>query len=186
LAPLRLTARDLKAQQFARRLRGYDPEDVHRFLAVAAEDLEAIEGERDQLKRRVAELEAELRDLREKERSLVDAMVLASEAGEVAKRRAETLLSEAETRRRELIREAELRCRELLGEATARRHELALEVEALASRRAYVLSRLRSLVDEQRAILKAHEERADRDAPAAARLIAMPPPKTGTAAGDDS
>jgi DivIVA domain-containing protein len=186
LAPLRLTARDLKAQQFPRRLRGYDPEDVHRFLAAAAEDLEALEGERDRLARRVAELERELADLREKEQSLVDAMLLATEAGDLAQRRAGALVAEAETRHRELIRDAELRCREMLGEASAKRHELALEVEALASRRAYVLSRLRNLVDEQRAILKAHEERADRDAPTAARLIPMPPPKTGTASGDDS
>jgi cell division initiation protein len=186
VAPLRLTARDLKEQQFPRRLRGYDPEDVHRFLAAAAEDLGAIEAERDQLKRRVADLEEELGELRDKERSLVDAMLLASEAGEVAQRRADTLLAEAEARRQELIRDAEMRCRELLAEATTRRHELALEVEGLVSRRSYLLSRLRSLVDEQRAILKAHEDRTERDAPAAARLIPMPSPKTGTAAGDDS
>lgn len=186
MAPLRLTARDLKEPQFSRRLRGYDPEDVHRFLNVAAEDLAAVESEREQLRRRVATLEGELGELRELERSLRDAMLLASEAGELAQRRAETLLREAEGKRQELIRDAETRCREMLGEAAAKRQELVREVEGLYSRRSYVLSMLRSLVDEQRAILKAHEDRAERDAPTLARLIPMPSSKTGTTPSDES
>ncbi len=186
MSPFRVTARELRQQEFARRLRGYDPDDVHRFLAAAADDVEAGEHERERLKRRVAELEEELGGLRDMERSLRDAMVLASEAADRAQRRAETLLSEAEAKRRDLIRDAELRCREMLGEADARRHELGLEVEALVRRRSYLLSRLRSLVDDQRAILKAHEERAARDAPSPARLIPIPAPKSGAAVGDDS
>jgi len=190
--PFRFTARDLKQQQFARRWRGYDPDDVHRFLAAAAEDLEAAEHERERLKRRVAELEQELGQLHDLERSLRDAMVLASEAAELAQRRANALLSDAEAKRQDLIREAEARCREIVGQAEEKRHDLTLEVEALVRRRSYLLSRLRSLVDEQRAIL-AQEERAERDAPSPARLIPIPPPKSGApppksgaAARDDS
>jgi len=185
VSPIRLTAHDLRTQQFPRRLRGYDPDDVHRFLGAAADDFEAIEDDRGHLKRRVAEFEEELVGLRELERSLRDAMVLASEAGELAQRRADTLLSEAESKRQEMIRDAEIRCRKMLGEAEAKRHELVLEVEALVRRRSYLLSRLRSLVDEQRAIL-AHEERAEGDAPSPTRLISIPAPKSGAAVGDDS
>ena len=186
MAPFRLTARDLTQQQFARRLRGYDPDDVDRFLAAASEDLEAAGRECEQLKRRVAELEAELGELRALERSLRDAMVLASEAAELAQRRADALLSEAETKRQDLMRDAERRCREMLASADAKRHELGLEVDALVRRRSYLLSKLRNLVDEQRAILKAHEEPAERDAPSPARLIPIAAPKSGTAVGSDS
>jgi cell division initiation protein len=186
VAPLRLTARDLREQQFARRLRGYDPEDVHRFLVAVADDLQAFEDERERLKRRVAELEEQLGELTDLERSLRDAMVLATEAGELAQRRADSLLSEAEAKRQSLLRDAEMRCREMISEGEAKRHELGLEVEALVRRRSYLLSRLRSLVDEQRAILKAHEETSEREAPNLARLISIPAPKSGTAVGDDS
>jgi DivIVA domain-containing protein len=186
MAPFRLTPRDLEHQKFARRLRGYDPDEVDRFLSAASDDLEAAGRECEQLKRRVATLEAELGDLHDLERSLRDALVLAAEAAKLAQRRADAVLDEAELKRQDLIRDAERRCREMLGAAEAKRHALGLDIEALARRRSYLLSRLRSLVDEQRAILKADEERAERDGAGPARLIPIPAPRGATAVGDGS
>ena len=186
MAPFRLTPRDLTQQRFARRLRGYDPDDVDRFLAAASEDLEAAGRDCEQLKRRVADLEAELAELRALERSLRDAMVLASEAAELAQQRADALLSEAETNRQQLMRDAERRSREMIAAVDAKRNELGLEVDGLVRRRSYLLSKLRRLIDEERAILRAHEEPAERDGPSPARLIPISASKGGTVVGDDS
>lgn len=185
MSPLRLTARELKAQEFARRMRGYDPEEVDRFLGLVADDLEGLEGECDRLAQRVAELEEQLGEYRDLERSLRDALILASEAGQLAQRRAEAVLSEAEAKRQSIIREGEQRCREILGEAEVKRRELALEVEGLQGRRSYLLSRLRSLVDDQRAMLEAHDSPSARDAPSPGRVVSIAPAKTGAAVGED-
>jgi cell division initiation protein len=173
----------MREQEFARRLRGYDPEEVHRFLELVAVDLEGLEGECGRLARRVAELEDQLAGFHDMERSLREAMVLASEAGETARKRAAALVSEAEGKQQSLIREAERRCREIIGEAEARRHELGLEIEALESRRSYVLSRLRSLIDDQRAVVEAHGARSE-TTESPVRVVPLPAPKSESAVGE--
>jgi len=154
-------------------------------LSLVADDLAGLEGECDQLAQRVAELEERLAEYQDMERSLRDALILASEAGELAQRRAEALLSEADTKKQSILREGEERCREMLGEAEARRRELILEVEGLQSRRSYLLSRLRSLVEDQRAVLEAHDAPIGREAASPARVVSIAPAKSGAAVGED-
>jgi DivIVA domain-containing protein len=185
VSPLRLTARELKAQEFARRMRGYDPEEVDRFLGLVADDLEGLEGECERLAHRVAELDEQVGEYHDMERSLRDALILASEAGERAQQRAEAVLAEAEAKKLSIVREGEQCCREILGEAESKRRELLLEVEGLQSRRSYLLSRLRSLVDDQRAVLEANDASSGRDAPSLGRVVSIAPAKSGAAVGED-
>ena len=53
---VRLTPVDIKTQSFARRLRGFDPDEVRGFLETAAMTLMEVQSERDELQLRVSRL----------------------------------------------------------------------------------------------------------------------------------
>jgi cell division initiation protein len=156
----KLTPLDIRKQEFPQRFRGYDPEEVDTFLDLIADDAEQITTERNQLLERVSTLETQLAEFREIERSLRDALVMAekmsAEVSESAQRRIESMLREAEVKSYSIIGEAEAKGRDIIMDAENRRRSLLLELEALDSQRAYALSKFRSLLDEQRAVLEVH------------------------------
>ncbi|TPW12012.1 MAG: cell division initiation protein [bacterium] len=156
----KLTPLDIRKQEFPTRFRGYDPEEVDTFLDLIADDAESLTLERNQLQERAAMLEAQLAEFKEMERSLRDALVMAkkmsNEASENAQRNIESMLREAEVKSYSLIGEAEAKGRDIIMDAENRRRALLLELEALDSQRSYALSKFRSLLDEQRAVLEVH------------------------------
>lgn len=156
----KLTPLDIRKQEFPQRFRGYDPDEVDTFLDLIADDAEGLTNERNQLQDRVATLESQLAEFREMERSLRDALVMAekmsTEANENAQRRIDSILREAEVKAIGIIGEAESKSRDILMDAENRRRALLLELEALESQRSYALSKFRSLLDDQRAVLEAH------------------------------
>lgn len=157
---MRLTPLDIRKQEFPQRFRGYDTDEVDTFLDLIADDVEQLLTERNQLADRSAALEAQLAEFREIEHSLRNALVLAektsSEASETAQRRADAQVREAEVRAQEIIGEGETKSRALVAEAENRRRALLMELEALESQRTYALSKFRSLIEDQRAVLDAH------------------------------
>jgi cell division initiation protein len=179
---MRLTPLDIRKQEFAQRFRGYEPEEVDTFLDLIAEDVEKLLADRNQLADRVATLESQLNEFRVIEKSLRDALVMAekmsSEANEAAQRRSDGVLREAEIRAQGIVGEGEARSREILAEAENRRRSLIMELEALESQRTYALNKFRSLLDDQRAVLEAHQ--APRHGMQAigtgGRVMAMPQP----------
>lgn len=158
---MRLTPLDIRKQEFPQRFRGYDTDEVDTFLDLIADDVEQVVNERNQLADRTAALEAQLAEFREIEKSLRNALVLAektsSEASETAQRRADALVREAEVRAQEIIGEGEGKSRTLLAEAENRRRALLMELEALESQRTYAISKFRSLIEDQRAVVEAHQ-----------------------------
>ena len=92
-----------KREDFRRALRGYEPADVDNFLELVADRLEQLVKENLTLAERVARLEAEVGEYRERERALTDALVTAQEMREELRRQA---AKDAELLRREAEAEA--------------------------------------------------------------------------------
>ena len=157
---MRLTPLDIRKQEFPQRFRGYDPEEVDTFLDLIADDIEALITEKTQTADRVAALESQLAEFKEIERSLRDALVMAermsSEAGETAQRKVEGMVQGAEMKAVNIVGEAESKSRQILSDAETRRRSLILELEALESQRNYALSKFRTLIEDQKAVLEAH------------------------------
>jgi cell division initiation protein len=181
----KLTPLDIRKQEFPQRFRGYDPDEVDTFLDLIADDAEGLTNERNHLQERVATLETQLAEFREMERSLRDALVMAekmsTEANENAQRRIDSMLREAEVKAIGIIGEAESKSREILMDAENRRRALLLELEALESQRSYALSKFRSLLDDQRAVLEAHLMSRPGATSLRPPMSANPPPHHGPA-----
>lgn len=200
----KLTPLDIRKHEFPQRFRGYDPDEVDTFLDLVADDAEELINERNQLQGRVGTLETQLSEFRDIERSLRDALVMAekmsAEANENAQRRIDSMLREAEVKAIGIIGESESKSREILMDAENRRRALLLELEALESQRSYAISKFRSLIDDQRAVLEAHmmsrpgmvsqrppmPSASSMPAPAPPQNAAANPPVTSTTAAHPS
>jgi DivIVA domain-containing protein len=106
----RLTPLDVRTQQFARRLRGYDPPQVDEFMLRISEELDRLLRENAQHEERLRSAQEQLRVYRDRERAMNEALVAAqqvrAETRDQAEREAEQLLREARTEGERLVAQA--------------------------------------------------------------------------------
>ena len=77
-----LTPGDIRAQEFQRVFRGYEPAQVEEFRGRVAEELDRLLRERGKLEERVQNFQEQLRAFRERERAMNEAL-LAAHGGNV-------------------------------------------------------------------------------------------------------
>jgi cell division initiation protein len=100
-----------KKGDFRRGMRGYDPQSVDDFLDLVADRLEQVVREHAAMRDRLARVEDQVNDYRERERALTEALVSAQEM--------------REQMRQQLEREAQLKRREAEADAESIRSEAA-------------------------------------------------------------
>lgn len=105
-----LTPHDVRAQEFQRVMRGYDPAQVEDFKTRIAEELDRLVRHRVATEERLKGMTEQLRAYRERERALNDALVAAqqlrADAEATAGRQAELTIREAEQQAEQLLQEA--------------------------------------------------------------------------------
>ncbi|MGA9117005.1 MAG: DivIVA domain-containing protein [Bacteroidota bacterium] len=166
---MKLTPLDIRKQEFRKALRGYDPVEVDTFMEMVANEYEALLKEAKGSTEKVIELETQLADYRQIEKSLQQTLLQAQEATgktyEAARRESDVIL-----------REAELRAAQITEQANAELARLRNEIVRLRGRQGSMLARLRVLLSseldllrmlelEQRPVVSpgAEEEEAARD-----------------------
>src|SRR6185436_16128536 len=106
---MRISALDIRQQQFSKRVRGFDRQEVEAFLEDVAEDYESVVKENTLLKEQLATLEERSRNITEHERTLQDTLItthrLTEEMKQAAKREAEILVRDAEMRGEKITEE---------------------------------------------------------------------------------
>jgi cell division initiation protein len=146
---------DIQRQAFARQFRGYDREDVRTYLNLVAEEVAALQRERDNLEHQVQELRLLIEEHREREtilkNTLLTAQRLSEEIRETARKQGESV-----------VKEAELQADRLLELAQARAHEVERGILDLRVQRSSLRSDIRALIDRLAHVLDLHEE-ADAD-----------------------
>ncbi len=84
----RLTAMDIENQDFGRKLRGYDPQDVNLFLKSVAENVERLTLENGEMLEELGHLREQMEELRAHEKTLQETLVSAQRMAEEMKDRA--------------------------------------------------------------------------------------------------
>ena len=110
-----LTSHDVRAQEFHRVLRGYDPVQVEEFKQRMAEEIDRLVRDRVQLDERVKGMSDQLKSYRDRERAMNDALV-----------QAQQLRSDSQS---QVDRERDLVLREAQAQAEAIRLEARTEAE---------------------------------------------------------
>lgn len=137
-----LTSHDVRAQEFQRVLRGYDPTQVEEFKQRMAEEIDRLIRDRVQLDERIKGMSDQLRTYRDRERAMNDALVGAQQL------RSETQ-TQVERERDVALREAGVQAEQILQQARMEEQRIAQNNEqAQRQFQAYVTS-YRQLLERQ-------------------------------------
>ena len=147
---MRITPLEIKHQQFKKAMRGYDPIEVETFLEMVSNDLEELIHENRGQKDKIIELETQLVDYKNIERSLQQTFMQAQETSgksiENSKREAEIIIKEAEVKASQIVEKARLDFAHIKE-----------DIFQLKARKESVLSRLKVLLSSELNLIKALE-----------------------------
>ena len=146
----RLTPLDVRRYPFKAAMRGYDKDEVERFRAQVADEMDRLTRVNQELEAKAKAIAEQLRGFRERDTALNEALISAQQL------RAE-IREQAEREQQLILREARAEAERLVEATKGEIRRLQDEVVALErSRRAY-LSQMRQLVERQLAGLEAAE-----------------------------
>ena len=142
----RLTAMDVENQEFPRKMRGYDPDDVRLFLRSVAEEVERLNLENGQLREQVGAAKGAIDEFRRREQMLQQTLVTAqSMTGEMK----EKARAEAEL----VLRRARLNAERMLQQAQDQLARLEAEISRCKLERDLFERRLRGTIEEHLSLL---------------------------------
>ena len=148
-----LTPLEIQKQNFARKLKGYDPDEVRIYLQLVAEEIERLVRDVDRLSRENAMLREDLDDHNQRERILKDTLLSAQKVSEEVKSNAR---KEAEL----IVKDAELLSERLVSQAMSRVADLERTIQDLKVERRSARNKLQATIDtiQQLLMLDAEQE----------------------------
>jgi cell division initiation protein len=148
---MKISPMDIQRQEFARVMRGYDREEVRTYLNIVAEEVAALQRERDSLDQQVQNMQGLLDEHRQREailkNTLLTAQRVSEEIREVARKQSENV-----------VKEAEMQADRLLELAQTRAHEVERGILELRGQRTSLRTDIRSLVTRLTHLLDLQEE----------------------------
>ncbi|XID95308.1 DivIVA domain-containing protein [Paenibacillaceae bacterium WGS1546] len=141
-----LTPLDIHNKEFARRLRGYDEDQVNEFLDQIIKDYEAMIRENKELQNLVAASQDKLGHFSNIEETLSKTIIVAQEA-------ADELRNNAKKEAHLIVKEAEKNADRIINDALAKSRKIALEVEELKKQATIYRARFRALIESQMELL---------------------------------
>jgi cell division initiation protein len=148
---MKISPMDIQRQVFSTRLRGFDQDEVRAFLAVVAEEVAALQRDKDTVEQQLRHLEQIVGEHRERETILKNTLLTAQKASEDIR---ESARKEAET----IVKQAELQGDRLLELAQARAHEVERGILELRAHRSAVRTDVRALITRLAHLLDLQEE----------------------------
>ncbi|WP_425807087.1 DivIVA domain-containing protein [Desulfitobacterium sp. Sab5] len=137
-----MTPMDIRNKEFRKGVRGYQAEEVEKFLDTVSKEFETLYTENFELREKVQRFEQELKQYKQLEGTLQQTMVLAQQTAEEVKQsarhEAELMLKTAEQEKAQRFREAQKKL-----------DEVNEEIEELMKRRELVRTQLKSFLRAQ-------------------------------------
>ncbi|NIW00437.1 DivIVA domain-containing protein [Candidatus Saccharibacteria bacterium] len=137
---MKLTALEIKQQEFDKSLRGYDKDEVQAFLNLMSNEWEHMVAKNRELENRIDELEEKLKHYERVEEALHETL-------QTAKESAEQKLTGARKDARNKIEKAEMEAESIIREATQQRQQVRQSIIRLLDRRKEIISGIRSYLE---------------------------------------
>ncbi|HEY4600381.1 MAG TPA: DivIVA domain-containing protein [Cerasibacillus sp.] len=137
-----LTPLDIHNKQFTKSFRGFDEDEVNKFLDQVMKDYEAVIREKKDYQDKVAQLNERLSHFTNIEETLNKSILVAQETAEEVKGNA---MKEAKL----IVKEAEKNADRIINEALTKARTIAIEVEELKKQAKVFRTRLKMLVEAQ-------------------------------------
>jgi cell division initiation protein len=148
---MKILPMDIQRQSFGTKFRGFDPEEVRGYLTIVAEEVAAIQGERDRLDHEIQSLKAALEEHRQREVILKNTLLTAQRVSEEIK---ENARKQAEN----IVKEAELQGDRLIELAQSRAHEVERSILDLRGWRSSLRTDIRAFVNRVSQLVDLQEE----------------------------
>ena len=163
---MKISPMDIQRQSFNRVMRGLDAEEVRAYLNLVAEEVAALQRERDGLDQEVQSLRALIDEHRQREtilkNTLLTAQRLSEEIREAARKQSESVVKEAELQADRLLELAQSRAQEVergILDLRGHRSSLRTDVRALITRLTHILDlQEEAEVEDNLRFLKRREE----------------------------
>src|SRR5262249_5179922 len=143
---MKISPMDIQRQTFGRTLRGFDRDEVRSYLNIVAEEVAALQRERDSLDQEVQSLRGLLDEHRQPEQILKNTLLTAQRVSEEirdnARKQAEGVVKEAELQADKLLELAQSRAGDLergILDLRAHRSALRTDIRALITRLTHLL-----------------------------------------------
>jgi cell division initiation protein len=151
---MKLTPLDIKKQEFKKVMRGYDPVEVDTFMDMMANEFEDLLKQQKEMRDKFLELETQLRDYRQIEKTLQQTLL---QAQETTGRTYEAARREAET----IVREAEGKASKIVEQASMDLARMNAHIAQLRGKKDSLLGRLRVLLSSELDLIKTLEMGGD-------------------------
>lgn len=143
---MKISPLSIKKQEFNKRFRGYDPEEVQAFLEKLADEVEELQKDNEILKRQLDDANLRLSEFARIEKSLQDTLLRAQESStktvESTKKQTNLMLKEAEIKASQIIEKAKSGAKEIRDSVIALREEKDL-----------ILAKLKAIINSQARLL---------------------------------
>ncbi len=147
----RMTAMDIEKQEFSRRVRGLDAEEVGLYLKSVASEVERLNLENGKMLEEVGGLKKQVDELAAREATLQQTLV-------TAQRMSDDIKEQARTERELLIKDARLQADQILRESRNELNHLESEISRARAERENFEQRLRSVIEQHLAMLDMRRE----------------------------
>lgn len=137
---MKLTALEIKQQQFEKSLRGYDVAEVQAYLNLIASEWEHMVGKMRELEDQIQKMDDKLRHYERVEEALHETL-------QTAKDSAEQKLTGARKEARNTIEKAEIEADSIIREASQQRQQIRQSILRLLDRRDEIISGIRSYLE---------------------------------------
>jgi len=150
---MKISPIEIRQQEFSKKMRGYDPDEVQNFLESLAEELDNLNVENESLKNEVETLTDQINEFKKIEKNLQDTLLSAQESS--------TKSFEATKKQTSLmIREAELKASQIIEKARESTNDIRNAVINLREEKDLILAKLKAIVSSQANLLELKVERA--------------------------
>lgn len=137
-----LTPLDIHNKEFTKSFRGYDEDEVNKFLDQVVKDYEIVIREKRALEEKVNQLNERLNHFTNIEETLNKSILVAQET-------AEELKSNAAKESKLIVKEAEKNADRIINEALTKSRQISIEVEEMKKQAKVFRTRLKMLVEAQ-------------------------------------
>ena len=152
---MKISPLDIKKQEFAKKFKGYDPEEVDSYLQMVADELEAAIKKNIELNQKMELLEGKISNYTTIENVLQDTLLNSQKSAEETK-------NLAEEKADSIIVEAEMRADKILVEARQKLIEIQTEITDLRNQKDTFIVNFKSLISTQRTLLDLVEKRSEK------------------------
>ncbi|MCH7972952.1 MAG: DivIVA domain-containing protein [Bacteroidetes bacterium] len=139
---MKISPLNIKRQEFSRRIRGYDKEEVDAFLTRLADEFENLQSENDALTKELENAKEKLSEYRRIEKNLQDTLLKAQEN---SSKSIESTKKQATL----MVKEAEVKASQILEKAREDANEIRTAVIHLRDERDLIVSKLKSIIHSQ-------------------------------------